>query len=1022
MKYLAKELEGRDFITCSYFFDFRQKDSLINSEEGFLRSILTQLLDRLPDLCNKLEVTLNPGTLDVEVLRECFGKILNHHNSNFVILVDGMDEFSGNIRSMIAFLLNFTPFANLKLCLASRLEPMIQQLLQSLPKINAASYNKHGITTYVRSTFAEFQPFMDNVELLQLQGAILSRADGVFLWVSFAIEEVLQACVGGAVEEEILEKLDQLSTDLEVIYQRILDRIPDSRKVEAALILTLLAKPDAPEGLDVLFQGTRFVARTLNIATTVIQIKNVDQFEKRMQATLGGMVESYKAEHYNKYDISSSQTVVQVVHETVRSFLRQTRWAEQILPSAFLNEYPNVIWSRLCTNALITYDRGLYHNRFGSAISDRIWQNAIEHDKQHIDYINVQPLLRRSFERCQVSEAIIDSVPLIILAIRDIFLSIQDIESVASEPLDWTPLLTLRLSGLHYASTTEHMLLISCQQNLPLSFLTSPIMHFMLAAGHGHFAYLKTHLHDMIALRDAQRNDIVAALLSYPRQLRRSHQGICYRYLPLDNHNINQELKAVRELVNEVFMLNRAYSSYHLAVFVLLAYDYVPSYLQTLQTTAETIPWPKTQRPKWSVDGLLPPWALEPPLFIWACDNGYYPTRSECDCLSLLALLSCGVDIHSRASFGHNIVQYIVDIHIITHFFALEHDVEDNSCGAEGDISRSVTKIYMLEELGADFEPNNGHPTPLQMCRQYSGRLAPAPDFVPPTGDSVTFPELNTPKSQHDLLTSILKHKHHTGHLPRAYQLQRHPSPSEVIYPWYPSSFDHSEAAERPGKCYLCSFVTPKSASVSIPEIHINNQLVKDSQAGYGIDLYVGINSHNKSLLILDFLEQHDTALESDEQTGETWMPIVIDHNYWNQQGTSEVEWLNSRPTELQDVRLRRGSINMPSHSLYASDMPPELVAELENAFKGFTMVDEAAVERQFVTREKELVEDTNDQYKLDSDVLWYDRPVNESGSVDHNEDESAAQSQLVDSEGEAKVGESDENDFEDAVEQQDDS
>lgn len=852
MKYVATELRRRLFVVCSYYFDFRQQGSLTDSKEGLLRSILSSLIEQLPDLCNELRIARNPLSLDLDDLNTATSKILSISNANFVFLVDGLDEYSGNARTMISFLLTFTQFVNLKLCIASRPSTMINVLLGRFPTISVSCHNIRGIVAYLHSTFAEFQPYLDTVDLLNLKNTILRRADGVFLWATFVIEEILQSCIDGAVEAEILEKLDRMPADLGDIYQRSLDCIQSSRKVEAALLLKLLVEANSPD-LDDLFCAATFVADTLQIATTLLQIKTREQFANRLQATLGGLVEM-------NWDWP------RIVHETVQSFLKQKRWIERVLPQVFFDEYPNVLWPRVHTNALIKFGKNFEDALYASPNSDASLQDAIQRHRQSR---NVPDRLIRDLI---VSYGVADShhaYPyLLISAIRTIFASIKEIESAHEKVPDWSHVLKLKLTGLHHDFSIDTYVERHLRRRLPVSLVTSSIMHLLLAAGHGMFSYIRAHMLDLEALTDFERDDVVFAILLYIPHIRLKY-GRCFDKMVDDT--TEETMDTIREVTDGILILNGSYTSFHLAVFILLAYDYAPNFIQRLQTT-ETIHWEIPIRPWWFFEGMKDCCPRQPPLFIWACDNNHFPVHGGVDRISLLVLLTCGVDIGSLTCSGLNIVQYLVGVHMLGHFFVLERihggfyrrvrlsstyrwgclDTHDSDVS----ISRAVAKLYMLEEVGANFESVNNYPTPLQMCRTYSERLALAPDYVPEDGCSIRFASLpadrgsetlessekawaTSRKFQIALLTSMLKHKHATGHLPRAYQDWHQPEPDEIIYPYFPLSYDHSKASSQPGACYICAYSKEQPS-------HCNTE---EEQSKSGADYELVLQLEGRSVL-----------------------------------------------------------------------------------------------------------------------------------------------------------------------------
>ena len=131
-----------------------------------------------------------------------------------LFLIDGIDEDEGNMRKLLDKLLAIGKHPNVKLCLASRPGPMIQALFKNLPSIDMVDYNQSGIEQYINFTIHKFQPRLELLDLDGMQEMILERAQGVFLWVFLALEEIVAACVNGSTALEIKALLQNLPQEL----------------------------------------------------------------------------------------------------------------------------------------------------------------------------------------------------------------------------------------------------------------------------------------------------------------------------------------------------------------------------------------------------------------------------------------------------------------------------------------------------------------------------------------------------------------------------------------------------------------------------------------------------------------------------------------------------------------------------------------------------------------------------------------------------------------------------------------
>lgn len=368
MKYLARcsELEQllpeheSGWVTTAFFFDFRLASRVGNSIEGLLRSILHQIVTTVDD---KVFAGILPRLTDnisLDNLTDAFEQTFDLARQKFLILIDGLDEFDGNMRQLLKVLLGLRKHSNVKLCVASRAESMIQTMLinASIPMLYISEHNASGIREYIDSTVTEFQPDFDSLDLSAIAQTIQDRAEGVFLWVYLVFEEVLQACAEGAGTDEIMEKLNDLPTELEQLYSRILLRIAPDRRYEAAMIYELTSQAESILSVQFLQSCLQYILSKLidKRAGNTISSLSSNQFCRRIRASMGGLVEvktipawDIAAVTFNDEpkhpdadpnpnpdrDPANNGNVpvlsAALMHETVRSFFVKSAWVRRMV-------------------------------------------------------------------------------------------------------------------------------------------------------------------------------------------------------------------------------------------------------------------------------------------------------------------------------------------------------------------------------------------------------------------------------------------------------------------------------------------------------------------------------------------------------------------------------------------------------------------------------------------------------------------------------------------------------------------
>ncbi|KAK5069790.1 hypothetical protein LTR51_008104 [Lithohypha guttulata] len=370
----------------AFFFDFRQATEIGNNVEGLIRSILYQVLDEVQKKNIGFASPLCSKYPSLDELRDILLQIFHTLDYHFLILIDGLDEFSGNARTMIEFLSGLQDNSRIKLCIASRPTPLIKLLFEQMavPELQVSAYNMPGINRYIDTTIEQFKPVLDPLKLPNLNHELQRRADGVFLWVCLAIEDVLLACAEGASPMEVFHRINAIPDEISTLYDRIVVRIPQQRKLEAALIYELVSVP-------VLQAALRFVLAQLNHVdhAAAISCLSTADFCRRLQATMGGLLETrlselFEVERYaaviqilenlksdtvpepvmrpshahrapfRDHVTDLDHTVVRLMHETVKTFTETTLWVDQALPVSFRKAFAPDLWTCIFEKVIIS--------------------------------------------------------------------------------------------------------------------------------------------------------------------------------------------------------------------------------------------------------------------------------------------------------------------------------------------------------------------------------------------------------------------------------------------------------------------------------------------------------------------------------------------------------------------------------------------------------------------------------------------------------------------------------------------
>ena len=343
-----REYKTCEWLTIYFFFDFRGGKGVNNNFEGLLRSLLVQLLDAMPGL--KEYTPSESSTYWHEAqLRECVLSVFDHSPKGLCLFIDGLDEYEGNLLQLLRFLTKLQTVGEnsgtpRKIYVSSRPEPIPSQLLEGTPSLSMSEENRRGIHAYVQSIMNDMpSKIAEDPQWRFLCDEIVNRADGVFLWARFALDELVQGFCRGESIDELSVRLESVPDELEGIYTRIIDRMEPQAKKEAFVMLQLSCFTLRSLLLQEFLVAVTFTMETEPSIRMSIGRSELRIFSRRVPAKVGGLLEIIKVVNSNfadyelKYgsieedqneDLEESLKILEVklTHKTVKTFLDRCGW------------------------------------------------------------------------------------------------------------------------------------------------------------------------------------------------------------------------------------------------------------------------------------------------------------------------------------------------------------------------------------------------------------------------------------------------------------------------------------------------------------------------------------------------------------------------------------------------------------------------------------------------------------------------------------------------------------------------
>ena len=303
--HVINDLQERK-LRCSYYF-FRHRNATKSKISGCLRSLAYQMASSdnaiLERLCEVQQESASWEQWDEKMIwRKLFlGCIFKERSSVLQFwVIDALDECQ--MLPLFLSLLADVP-QHLRIFITARKTPELENGL-----VKSADFAEHYQIKAI-DTLSDLRVFIDSkMDILpasdddgreNLKQRILAKASGSFLWVSLVVKELEQAYS----EEGAEEILNDLSTDMNEFYARMLESIFDKNPRAATLAKTI-------------FMWTLLSLRPLKVDELQLAIKldisqTVHNLEKSIQAICGQLLQV------------NQKNEVEAIHQTARTFLLQ---------------------------------------------------------------------------------------------------------------------------------------------------------------------------------------------------------------------------------------------------------------------------------------------------------------------------------------------------------------------------------------------------------------------------------------------------------------------------------------------------------------------------------------------------------------------------------------------------------------------------------------------------------------------------------------------------------------------------
>ncbi|KAK2770722.1 high-affinity nicotinic acid transporter [Colletotrichum kahawae] len=241
-KRLLGEWAGNNNLIVAQHYFWSPGNAMQKSQEGLLRALLHQILRQrtslmrvaCPDRWNApFADSFSPWSR--AQLIAAFEKLgrLPQASWKVCLFIDGLDEYSGDHDELVQVILRMGELPRIKICAASRPWIEFSDAFENKEwKLYLHDLSQADIHTFVRDELQGNKKFQrlramnkGDAELLALE--IVTRAQGVFLWVFLVVRSLLDGLTNEDDIHDLWMRLRTLPTGLKNMFKRMLDTIDE---------------------------------------------------------------------------------------------------------------------------------------------------------------------------------------------------------------------------------------------------------------------------------------------------------------------------------------------------------------------------------------------------------------------------------------------------------------------------------------------------------------------------------------------------------------------------------------------------------------------------------------------------------------------------------------------------------------------------------------------------------------------------------------------------------------------------
>jgi hypothetical protein len=364
---------GTPLVTANFFFWLGGVHHLQRTQKGLLRSILYQILSKKRGLIPIafpafLGDEFPPLSWHNSALEKAVRNIFKQDAVPIkaFLLVDGLDEYDGDMQGMAQFFRELSTYQTLKVCVSSRPLPVFHKAFKDARTLMLEYLTFDDIQAYVGDKLGNNELLKDlrlseghaKVDALLLD--VVTKARGVFLWVEIVVRSLIEGLTNEDQLSDLQSRVDAFPEELEDLYEHMMKKVnPIYRKHSSRLFRIMRTFQTRRHGeADHDKMQARLTVRKLMFASGDVQTaleSNIGplaleeqraqyrNLELRLKTHCSGLLEIVHKEYLGLWypgdlpdcpQMKELESSVEYIHRTARDYLEQPHvWAKILVDS-----------------------------------------------------------------------------------------------------------------------------------------------------------------------------------------------------------------------------------------------------------------------------------------------------------------------------------------------------------------------------------------------------------------------------------------------------------------------------------------------------------------------------------------------------------------------------------------------------------------------------------------------------------------------------------------------------------------